>query len=115
MMWRFQVSQAGGSVPSHTTWQDWTAAVVDSQARYSANALMSVGGSGSQRAAHSESMGESMPAGDLGIPVNVGVNGVSSVNNVNGVNGAAGSSVPTTSANMQWPLLLFSDPTGAGS
>ena len=117
MMWRFQVSQAGASVSGHT-WQDWTAAVVDSQDRYSASALMSLGGSGGPRAPHSESMSESMPAGDLGIPVNVGVNGVngvSSVSNVNGVNGAGGSSVPTTSSNMQWPLLLFSDPTGAGS
>ena len=109
MMWRFQVSQAGGSVAGHS-WQDWTAAVVDNQDRYSANALMSLGAAtgstGGQRTSHSEGMNDNMTPGDLGgIPVSVGVG-------VNGVNGTGGSTVPTTSAHMQWPLLLFSDPTG---
>ncbi|GAP85250.1 putative transcription factor [Rosellinia necatrix] len=86
MMWRPQSS--GGN-----TWHDWTAAVVDNQDRYSANALMSLGGANGHR-----SSGSILDGG--------GVNGMNvgtmSMNNT----------TMTTSAQMQWPLLLFSDGVG---
>ncbi|EMR68157.1 putative transcription factor protein [Eutypa lata UCREL1] len=90
---------------THTTWQDWTAAVVDNQDRYSANALMSLGGAGSggTRTTHGGGLNDSIVSSDLGIPVSVGLNGV------NGAN-----TVATTTSGMQWPLLLFSDGTGVG-
>ncbi|KAI1484343.1 hypothetical protein F5X96DRAFT_475893 [Biscogniauxia mediterranea] len=89
MMWRQQTS-AGN------TWQDWTAAIADSQDRYSANALMSLGGStaaaaaGGPRSAGHVNDG-TQATGDMGMGV--------------GMNNAA----VTTTAQMQWPLLLFSD------
>lgn len=77
MMWRQQQSSGGN------TWQDWTAAVVDNQDRYSANALMSLGSSDPRPGANVD-----------GSTVGLGVS----------MNGTPA----TTSATMQWPLLLFS-------
>ncbi|OTB01323.1 hypothetical protein M426DRAFT_323591 [Hypoxylon sp. CI-4A] len=79
MMWR---QPSGGN-----TWQDWTAAVVDNQDRYSANTLMSLGGS-DLRAGTSV---DGTSANGLGLGVSM-----------NGTPAA-------TTATMQWPLLLFSD------
>ncbi|KAJ8128925.1 hypothetical protein O1611_g4708 [Lasiodiplodia mahajangana] len=86
MMWRPQSS--GGN-----TWHDWTAAVVDSQDHYSASALMSLGNANSHR-----------PSGSIldGGAVNGMAVGTMSMNNP----------TMTTSAQMQWPLLLFSDGVG---
>ncbi|KAI1205665.1 fungal-specific transcription factor domain-containing protein [Annulohypoxylon truncatum] len=78
MMWRQQQSSGGN------TWQDWTAAIVDNQDRYSANALMSLGSSDPRPGANVD-----------GTTVGLGVS----------MNGAPA----TTTATMQWPLLLFSD------
>lgn len=110
MLWRLQTTPHGnpGANGAHTTWQDWTAAVVDNQDRYSANALMSLGSSGANgpRTTHSGGGGglnDTIVSNDLGIPVSVGLNGV------NGAN-----TVATTTSNMQWPLLLFSDGAGVG-
>jgi hypothetical protein len=86
MMWRPQSS--GGN-----TWHDWTAAVVDNQDRYSANTLMSLGGANAQR-----------PSGSIldGAGAN-GMNmGTMSMSNA----------TMTSSAQMQWPLLLFTDGVG---
>jgi hypothetical protein len=82
MMWR---QEASG-------WHDWTAAVVDNQDRYSANALMSLG-------AGNRSVGVVNDGNTGGSDMSIGV----------GMNGAT---VPTT-ANMQWPLLLFHDVNSA--
>ncbi|KAI1415034.1 fungal-specific transcription factor domain-containing protein [Hypoxylon sp. FL1857] len=80
IMWRQQPS--GGN-----TWQDWTAAIVDNQDRYSANALMSLGSSDPRPGANVDGTGAN------GMGLSVGMNGTP----------------PTTTATMQWPLLLFSD------
>ncbi|ORY55922.1 fungal-specific transcription factor domain-containing protein [Pseudomassariella vexata] len=98
-LWR-QPAPGTTSSSGGNTWQDWTAAVVDNQDRYSANALMSLGGS--NRPAVNVTEG----AEGMGM----GVNGGSM--NVNGVNGAP---VTTSSANMQWPLLIFHDETDVGN
>ncbi|KAI0975298.1 fungal-specific transcription factor domain-containing protein [Xylaria arbuscula] len=82
IMWRPQSS--GGN-----TWHDWTAAVVDNQDRYSANALMSLGGASNHR-----------PSGS--ILDNNGTNGMN-VGTMSMSNPAL-----TSSAQMQWPLILFS-------
>ncbi|KAI1384240.1 fungal-specific transcription factor domain-containing protein [Hypoxylon trugodes] len=81
IMWRQQPS--GGN-----TWQDWTAAIVDNQERYSANALMSLGNADPRPGANVDATGT---ANGMGMGVNM--------------NGAPAA----TSAAMQWPLLLFSD------
>ncbi|KAI1424439.1 fungal-specific transcription factor domain-containing protein [Xylaria sp. FL1777] len=86
IMWRPQSS--GGN-----TWHDWTAAVVDNQDHYSANALMSLGGTNNHR-----------PSGSI-------LDG----SGANGMNvGSMSMSNPalTSSAQMQWPLLLFTDGVG---
>lgn len=91
-MWRQQTS--GGN-----PWQDWTAAVVDVQDRYSASALMSLGAT------------QARPDGSVadGSSQNIGM----SVGNVGVTGNMNGTPVPTT-ANMQWPLLLFHDGSGTG-
>lgn len=90
MMWRQGTPAAAGN-----TWQDWTAAVVDNQDRYSANALMSLG------------------AGAR--PSSVANDGVSSAPGMPGmtVGAMSGSHIPVTS-NTQWPLLLFHEGPGLG-
>lgn len=87
IMWRQETSVGN-------TWHDWTAAVVDNQDRYNANALMSLG-----TAARSSSVvnDHNSSATDMGMATQ----------------GMNGGNVPTT-ANMQWPLLLFHDGTGVG-
>ncbi|OTB19356.1 hypothetical protein K445DRAFT_53319 [Daldinia sp. EC12] len=80
MMWREQAS--GGN-----TWQDWTAAIVDNQERYSATALMSLGNSDPRPGTHVDGTGTN------GLGMAVPMNGTPT----------------TTTATMQWPLLLFSD------
>ncbi|RYP77196.1 hypothetical protein DL771_001245 [Monosporascus sp. 5C6A] len=105
MMWRLQPSHAGANTVGLTAWQDWTAAIVDSQDRFSASALMSLGGAGSggPRTTHAGNMSDdTIAASSLGIPVSVGLSGVN------------GGNTATTSAAMQWPLLLFSDGPGVG-
>ncbi|KAI0127113.1 hypothetical protein BJ170DRAFT_596672 [Xylariales sp. AK1849] len=87
MMWRGQEASGGN------TWHDWTAAVVDSQDRYSANALMSLGAG--TRTGSDVNDG---PANTAEMGMGVGMNGTG---------------VPTA-GNMQWPLLLFHDGTGVG-
>ncbi|KAI1768143.1 fungal-specific transcription factor domain-containing protein [Hypoxylon sp. FL1150] len=82
LMWRQQTS--GGN-----TWQDWTAAIVDNQDRYSASALMSLGGSGPRPGGTVDSGAADGMGMGVGMP-----------------NSAA------TTATMQWPLLLFSDGVG---
>ncbi|KAK8857317.1 transcription factor [Apiospora arundinis] len=91
MLWRQQAAAATGG----NTWQDWTAAIVDNQDRYSANALMSLG--------HGARSGNIVNDGSNGGQPDLGM-GV-------GMNGAPG--VPVT-ATMQWPLLLFHDGTNVG-
>ncbi|KAI0799180.1 fungal-specific transcription factor domain-containing protein [Xylaria sp. FL0064] len=86
IMWRPQSS--GGN-----TWHDWTAAVVDNQDRYSANALMSLGGANNHRP--SGSILDSSGANGMNV-------GSMSMNNP----------ALTSSAQMQWPLLLFTDGVG---
>ncbi|KAI0158294.1 hypothetical protein GGR57DRAFT_42818 [Xylariaceae sp. FL1272] len=88
MMWRPQSS--GGN-----TWQDWTAAVVDNQDRYSADALMSLGSSNNSR-----------PAANV-------VNG-HGVNDIGMSTMGMQTPAMTTTAQMQWPLILFSDGVGNG-
>ncbi|KAI0377533.1 fungal-specific transcription factor domain-containing protein [Hypomontagnella monticulosa] len=80
LVWRQQPS--GGN-----TWQDWTAAIVDNQDRYSANALMSLGSSDPRPGANVDGAG----ANGMGLTM--------PMNNA----------PATTTAAMQWPLLLFSD------
>ncbi|OTA68413.1 hypothetical protein K449DRAFT_323440 [Hypoxylon sp. EC38] len=80
IMWRQQSS--GGN-----TWQDWTAAIVDNQDRYSANALMSLGSSDPRPSANVNGTGAN------GVGLSVSMNGAPAA----------------TAATMQWPLLLFSD------
>ncbi|KAH8203568.1 hypothetical protein TruAng_002316 [Truncatella angustata] len=87
MMWR-------QTTPGGNTWQEWTAAVVDNQDRYSANALMSLGAS--TRPSSVVNDGASQPQG-----MGMGGGGINSAN------------IPTT-GNTQWPLLLFHDGTGMG-
>lgn len=75
---------------SSNTWHDWTAAIADSQDRYSASALLTLGGS--------------RPAAEVGVGATV-----EHVPNQGGglaVGVAAGSH-----AAGQWPLLLFHDGT----
>ncbi|KAI1436815.1 fungal-specific transcription factor domain-containing protein [Xylaria sp. CBS 124048] len=86
MIWRPQSS--GGN-----TWHDWTAAVVDNQDRYSASALMSLGDTNGQRS--SSDMLEGRSVNSMGM-------GTMSMNNP----------AMTTSNQLQWPLLLFSDGVG---
>ncbi|KAF3069616.1 Transcriptional activator protein acu-15 [Daldinia childiae] len=83
IMWRQQPS--GGN-----TWQDWTAAIVDNQERYSATALMSLGSSDPRPGTHVDGTGAN------GLGMAVPINGTPT----------------TTTATMQWPLLLFSDGVG---
>ncbi|KAK8034050.1 hypothetical protein PG993_009045 [Apiospora rasikravindrae] len=92
MLWRQQAAAASGG----NTWQDWTAAIVDNQDRYSANALMSLG-HGARSGSMNVNDGSNGGQPDLGMGV--------------GMNGAPG--VPAT-ATMQWPLLLFHDGTNVG-
>lgn len=92
MLWRQQAAAATGG----NTWQDWTAAIVDNQDRYSANALMSLG-HGARSGNLNVNDGSSGGQPDLGMSV--------------GMNGGPG--VPATAA-MQWPLLLFHDGTNVG-
>ncbi|KAJ3566039.1 hypothetical protein NPX13_g7284 [Xylaria arbuscula] len=87
VMWRPQSS--GGN-----TWHDWTAAVVDNQDRYSANALMSLGGANNHRPS-----GSILDGNDANT-MNVGTMGMSNP------------AMTTSSAQMQWPLLLFTDGVG---
>lgn len=86
MMWRPQSS--GGN-----TWHDWTAAVVDGRNRYSADALISLGGTNSHR-----------PSGSI---LDSG-----SVNGMNVGTMSMNNAAMTTSAEMSWPLLLFTDGVG---
>ncbi|KAI2620480.1 fungal-specific transcription factor domain-containing protein [Hypoxylon sp. NC1633] len=93
IMWRSQQppqqQQQQQQHPSGgNTWQDWTAAIVDTQDRYSANALMSMGNSGSRPGANVDGNG----ANGLGLSV-----------------GISGATAAATSAQLQWPLLLFTD------
>lgn len=67
---------------SGNTWHDWTAAIADSQDRYSANALLTLG---------------SARPSDVGATVD----GVSQ-----------GEAIAATSHTSQWPLLLFNEPSG---
>jgi hypothetical protein len=88
MMWR-------QGTPGGNTWQDWTAAVVDNQDRYSANALMSLGAG----ARPSSGVNDGTPnTPGMGM----------------GVGNMAGANVPTSANNSQWPLLLFHEGTGMG-
>ncbi|KAI1076207.1 hypothetical protein F5B20DRAFT_557099 [Whalleya microplaca] len=98
IMWRQQPpppqpppSSGGGG--GSNTWHNWTAAIVDNQDRYSANALMSLGGSGPRGGPPSHVAVGSAP-GDMGLGVGMPA------------------SVATTTAAMQWPLLLFSEGMG---
>lgn len=85
IMWRQGTPGAG------STWQEWTAAVVDNQDRYSANALMALGAS-----ARPSSVNDGPPQ-----PPEMGMGGLD------------GANVPPA-GNSQWPLLLFHDGTGMG-
>jgi hypothetical protein len=87
IMWRQETT--GGN-----TWHDWTAAVVDNQDRYNANALISLGAGARPNSVVND---HGSNAADLGM----------------GAQGMNGANVPTT-ANMQWPLLLFHDGPGVG-
>lgn len=90
MMWRQGTPAAAGNA-----WQDWTAAVVDNQDRYSANALMSLGAGARPSSAVNDDTSNT-PGMSMG---------------VGGMNGA---NVPAT-PNTQWPLLLFHEgPGGMG-
>ncbi|KAI0509076.1 fungal-specific transcription factor domain-containing protein [Xylaria bambusicola] len=89
VMWRPQSS--GGN-----TWHDWTAAVVDSQDRYSANALMSLGGANNHRPSGSILDGSNDAANSMSV-------GTMSMSNP---------TLTSSSAQMQWPLLLFTDGVG---
>lgn len=88
MMWRQTPGSTGGN-----TWQDWTAAVVDNQDRYSANALMS--------------LGHTVPRSGSSI-VN---DGSGAAHDLVGMNGPG---VPASAGPLQWPLLLFHDGTNVG-
>lgn len=76
-------------------WHDWTAAIADSQERYSANALLTLGGgSGAGRPGdHVEGVGPSdaLSAAAASLGIGLGVN---------------------STHTGQWPLLLFHDGTG---
>ncbi|KAL2261944.1 hypothetical protein VTK26DRAFT_2952 [Humicola hyalothermophila] len=77
---------AHNAAASTNTWHDWTAAIADSQDRYSANALLTLGS---------------------GRPGEVGTAGV--------VDHVHQGDAMGTSHTGQWPLLLFHDGSGAGS
>ncbi len=89
IMWRQQPSVGN-------TWQDWTAAIVDNQDRYSASALMSLGGSGPRPNAHVDGNATS------GLALGVGMDNTPTTT----------TATATNTGSMQWPLLLFSDGTG---
>ena len=78
MLWRPPGEQVN-------VWNQWTAAIADSQDRYSANALLTLGGSGSRDT-------ETIVTGGPGLGVAVALTGT-------------GASVPSHAS--QWPLLLF--------
>ncbi|KAI0006599.1 hypothetical protein F4779DRAFT_620429 [Xylariaceae sp. FL0662B] len=94
IMWRQQPPPPPppSSSGAGNTWHHWTGAIVDSQDRYSANALMSLGGSGPTRAT-TPNMASSTAPNDMGLGVDM-------------------PPVATTTAAMQWPLLLFSEGMG---
>ncbi len=84
---QLMVAAAQGGNP----WHDWTAAIADSQERYSANALLTLGGGRQEDIGHGAVSGEADMSG-------LGVGGTG------------------TSHSGQWPLLLFHDgPGGATS
>lgn len=85
--WRPQAQLIGHNVTN--TWHDWTAAIADSQDRYSANALLTLG---------------SGRVGDAGLGQHV-------VEHVNQGESMDIAPVPTSQTG-QWPLLLFNDGTG---
>lgn len=78
-------------------WHDWTAAIAHSQERYSANALLTLGGgSGGRPGDHVEGgvgQSDALSAAAVGLGIGIGVS--------------------STHAG-QWPLLLFLDGTGNG-
>ncbi|KAG5913744.1 hypothetical protein E4U42_000896 [Claviceps africana] len=69
-----------------TSWQNWTAAIADSQTRYSADALMTLGGGGSSR-------------GDVVAPL-ITDNGLSQISH-------GGGELPMMPQPAQWPLIMF--------
>ncbi len=84
--WPAQTQLMAHNTAPANTWQDWTAAIADSQDRYSANALLTLGS---------------------GRPGDVGAGAV--VDHVH-----QGDSMGAPHAG-QWPLLLFHDGSGAAS
>ncbi|KAG5982555.1 hypothetical protein E4U55_001742 [Claviceps digitariae] len=69
-----------------TSWQNWTAAIADSQARYSADALLTLGGSGSSR-------------GEVVAPL-ITDNSLSQISH-------SGGELPMMPQPAQWPLVMF--------
>ncbi|KAK3392857.1 hypothetical protein B0H63DRAFT_2463 [Podospora didyma] len=86
--WRPQAQEQLIAHNSASTWHDWTAAIADSQERYSANALLTLGAA---------------RGGDVGPPPVLDHVGASDPMAVAGV---------TNAHSGQWPLLLFSIGTG---
>lgn len=89
--WPSQPQLMAHNPVSANTWQDWTAAIADSQDRYSANALLTLGS---------------------GRPGDVGAGGVAG--HVSNQGETIGVGSVSTSHAGQWPLLLF-DGSGSSS
>ncbi|KAG5945928.1 hypothetical protein E4U53_006660 [Claviceps sorghi] len=73
-----------------TSWQNWTAAIADSQARYSADALLTLGSSGSSR-------------GEVVAPL-ITDNSLSQIPH-------SGGELPMMPQPAQWPLVMFDQPS----
>jgi len=99
------LAAAAAQAQAHGTnsWHDWAAAIADSQTdRYSANALLTLGGAGGGGGRPGDG---GNPAAALGGPGGAG--GVSVSADLSGMAGSAAQQHPG-----QWPLLLFHDGNG---
>lgn len=109
---QFATAAVTSSVPNNNPWHDWAAAMADSQERYSASALLTLGstrpgdvsGAGMVDHSHAHVNGGAGHGPGAGGPEALGV----------AVSAAAASAV-VGGGGGQWPLLLFSDVIGNGN
>ncbi|EGO53347.1 hypothetical protein NEUTE1DRAFT_92544 [Neurospora tetrasperma FGSC 2508] len=105
---QFAVASVASNAPNNNAWHDWAAAMADSQERYSANALLTLGStrpgdvSGAGMVDHSHAH------------VNGGA-GHGPGDGADGLGVSAAESAVVGAGGGQWPLLLFSDVIGNGN
>ncbi|CCC06297.1 hypothetical protein SMACR_00514 [Sordaria macrospora] len=98
------------NTPNNNPWHDWAAAMADSQERYSASALLTLGSTRPGEVSGAGMVGHSHAHvnGGAGHGTGGGADGL-------GVSMAVSAAASAVGGGGQWPLLLFSDVIGNGN